>query len=724
MATLKNALRASVPLMLAASVLAAGPAQAAPAPTQASCKLASGIKHIVEIQFDNVHFRRDNPNVPSDLEQIPNLLNFMEGSGTLLANHHAPLISHTADDIITTLTGVYGEKHGQPVANSYGYFRADGSVGFSASFSYWTDVAPDGLPQMVDQSGQTAPAPWVAFTRAGCDVGGFSTANIEFENVSSDVNNVFGPNSPQAQEAKSNFNKAVADFEGIAVHCAKNSPLCASGNTDALPQEPGGYTGFNALFGNVSVAPAINHGQPSVNDLDGNVIGDSHGNPGFPGFDPSASQTLGYVATMLEAGIPVVYAYIEDAHDNHFTGSGSYGPGETGYVQQLAAFNEAFGKFFARLAGDGITKDNTLFVITADENDHFAGKAGAPAGCDGIHTPCTYVRLPAGCDGDFTPCATTNLGEVDIDLRSLLLTEFPSTTPPAFSVHSDDAPTVYIAGQPHPADTVTRGLERQMAALQGYDPIQNGNIPVMRAMADPVEMALLHMVTADPARTPTFTYFADPDFFLTAGSKSTACTSVAACSSEQPGFNWNHGDFQEQITRTWLGLVGPGVRNLGEYNELFSDHTDTRPTVLELAGLSDDYAHDGRVLFEVLHNDALPLAARQDGETLERLAAAYKAINAPRGQLGRKSLKISTQAITGDDATYASLESTLAEITTERNTLAARMIAILEGAEFSGQPVKEAEAEQLIAQADALLVKVDLLAEGSQFSGEDLLASH
>jgi len=41
---------------------------------------------------------------------------------------------------------------------------------------------------------------------------------------------------------------------------------------------------------------------------------------------------------------------------------------------------------FSRLAEDGITKNNTLFVI-----NHFAGAAPAPAGCDGIHTPCTYL---------------------------------------------------------------------------------------------------------------------------------------------------------------------------------------------------------------------------------------------------------------------------------------------------------------------------------------------
>ena len=42
----------------------------------AQCQLNSPsgkIKHVVYVEFDNVHFTRDNPNVPSDLEQMPNL---------------------------------------------------------------------------------------------------------------------------------------------------------------------------------------------------------------------------------------------------------------------------------------------------------------------------------------------------------------------------------------------------------------------------------------------------------------------------------------------------------------------------------------------------------------------------------------------------------------------------------------------------------------------------
>ena len=37
------------------------------------CKLGNGIQHVIDIVFDNVHFNRDNPNVLSDLEQMPAL---------------------------------------------------------------------------------------------------------------------------------------------------------------------------------------------------------------------------------------------------------------------------------------------------------------------------------------------------------------------------------------------------------------------------------------------------------------------------------------------------------------------------------------------------------------------------------------------------------------------------------------------------------------------------
>jgi len=685
------------------------PANAAGAASSAECRLGipdHPLKHIVYLQFDNVHLRRDNPNVPSDLEQMPNLLDFLENNGTLLTNHHTPLISHTAVDIVTSLTGTYGDKFGFSIGNEFGLFQ-NGVASFPLSFAYWTDVVADGLPQMVDRRGKTHPAPWVPFTRAGCDVGAFSIANIEFENVTSDINNVFGPGSDEAKEAQQNPAKAMADFEGIIVHCAQNSPLCAKhGAKDILLDEPGGYEGFKALYGNANVQPQISPAGP-VRDLDGTVIDDGNGNVGFTGFSPLASQSLGYTATMLEAGVQVVYLYIADVHDNQAQSiSGvdpnivsTFGPGEEGYVKQLAAYNTAFGKFFDRLAKDGITKDNTLFVITADENDHFAGGPPSPANCDGIHTPCTYAEI----------------GEIDGDLSLIFATEFGDTTP--FNVHFDDAPTFYINGNPGQMAAVTRKLERESGKLLGFDILDGpngGTNHITQALADHAEQDLLHMITFDPNRTPNFILFANPDYFLLSfGDTSPVCTpstNAASCFAEEgpSGFAWNHGDFQNDITHTWLGVVGPGVKHKGRFGELFTDHTDIRPTILSVAHLKDDYSHDGRTVFEILDRGILPDAVEDHEHLLSRLAEAYKQINAPRGLLGRKTLTgISTKAIESDDAAYAVLDEKIRDITAKRNEIAGAMLTLLEGAVFDGRPFDTQQAEHLIAEADELLVSVD-----------------
>ena len=225
----------------------------------------------------------------------------------------------------------------------------------------------------------------------------------------------------------------------------------------------------------------------------------------------------------------------------------------------------------------------------------------------------------------------------------------------------------------------------------------------MRAMADPVEMKLLHMITADPFRTPTFTYFADPAYFLFAGAPN--CT--AACISQQFGFAWNHGDFQPEIVNTWLGLVGPGVRHLGTTGTIWSDHTDIRPTMLALTGLHDDYASDGRVLIEALNGDGLARSLRQNRELFVSLAKAYKQINAPVGQLGLSTLARSTQALQGDDATYTTIENELIALNSQRDAIAGQMIALLNGAAFNGTAIKEKQARNLIQQAEKLLGQTD-----------------
>ena len=115
-------------------------------------------------------------------------------------------------------------------------------------------------------------------------------------------------------------------------------------------------------------------------------VTDAAGNCGFPGFDGMvAANSLGYVEQMQEAGVPVTYAYISDVHDFHTfnaasdsVSSAATGPGDAQHEAQLAAYNTAFGDFFSNLAAHGINKSNTLFIVTVDEGDHFAGGIGTP----------------------------------------------------------------------------------------------------------------------------------------------------------------------------------------------------------------------------------------------------------------------------------------------------------------------------------------------------------
>ena len=678
-----------------------GSLQAAAADPTCQLNSANGnIKHVIYIQFDNTHFRRDNANVPSDLEQMPHLLNFIRGNGTLMTNDHTVLISHTATGILSSLTGVYPDRMGQPVSNSYRYFSGAGSH-TGVSFAYWTAPlfdpagnATDTTPTMINENGKIAPAPWVPYTRAGCDFGAVATANTILENTAIDIPTVFGANSPEAAEVAVNPRQAFADFVGIGVHCTQGSALCSAANhgrPDLLPDEPGGYTGFNGLFGAKYVDPQISPNGP-MTDLNGNVIQDASGHIGFPGFDGmEATVSLSWVAHMQEAGIPVTYAYISDAHDGHGTAGNihfAYGPGEAGYVQQLKDYDLAFQRFFDRLAVDGINKSNTLFVFTVDEGDHFVGDAPTPAGCDGVTTPCTYNRV----------------GEINADLRRMVRTQFGDTT--AFSVHSDDAPTVYINGNLAQTDPVTRNLERETAKLNWLNPytgqVENN---IMVAQADRTEMKTLHMVTADPLRTPTYTPFADPNwfFFATGGG---ACATPADCASiparTSQSFAWNHGDIQDEIASTWVGYVGPGVKSGDDFTG-WTDHTDVRPTMLSVLGLHDDYVGDGRPVSQVLDAGSVP-ATLQSSDAVA-LGDMLKRLDAPFGELGMNTLRASTVALASDtthDNRYTTIEKSIASLTDQRNQVVDAIKAQLAGAEV-GTAIDHTAASDLLDRAQGLL---------------------
>ena len=695
--------------LAASTASAASAASAASGP--ASCALGangSAIKHVIYIQFDNVHYTRDQPNVPSDLEQMPNLLNFITGNGTLISHEHTPLIAHTADDIVTSETGLYGSDQGVPIANEYNYYTPSGSTDTAGSFAYWTDPivdydtttsAPTGDSDytLITGQGKNTPAPWVPYTRAGCNFGSVAAADTELENTLPDIPLVYGANSPEAKEAENPklANKAEADFMGLSVHCARGSAICGSargGVADLLPDEPGGYSGYSALFGNKFIQPVISPSGP-VRDLNGNIIKDPTGDVGFPGYDGLIGPVgLAYTLDMQTHGIPVTFTYLSDVHDNWATGAGM-GSGTPAYESQLRQENAAFGTFFKDLAAAGITKANTLFVITADEGDHFVGSSPTPANCNGVTITCSYSKV----------------GEVDGNLTGMLAAK-GVTTP--FDVGADSAPIIYVHGQPARTAAPVRAMERAAAGLTADDLATGRTVPLTKYLADPVEMNILHMVTGDQKRTGTFALFANPDFWLSSGPAK--CGS--SCVSEPGGQDaWNHGDVAPEINTTWLGLVGPGVAAMGVNNAIWSDHTDIQPTMMALLGLKDDYTPDGVVLGDVIEPTALPPAMLSNYPTLTKLGHVYTQLDAAVGQFGLATLTASTRALASDssgDSVYTSIENRLAALGSARDALAAQMQTLLTGAEFGGTPISAKTAKGLIAQGNALLAQADTLANG------------
>ena len=738
-----------------------------------SCHLAHGIKHIVQIAWDNIHYYRDNPNVPSDLQMMPNLLNFIEGNGTMLTNSHTPLIAHTGDDLLTTATGLYGDRHGDPIANSYRSYNADGTTSSSSVFTYWTGAIPNGTaagrdtnPNLVYSPVPPAtashpvapdtvtPAPWVPYTKAGCNFGEVATQNTDLENVTPDIANLFGPNSPEAQQLAADpdsFKDAeAADYEGIAVHCARHNAFCSGakavkfGQTtptstevpDLLPQQPGGYSGFDELLGHRYIAPQIGAGTPSLTrhgfpvtnsagnlvDLDGNEIDGAFltSHPGFPGFGPiNAAQTLAYGADMLESGVPVVQLYMADIHgDESITGlSGpgqpcfqapaALGSGSACYVAQAQYYNNAFGTFFNRLAADGITAKNTLFVLSSDEGDHEAGAnvgraiQPTPAGCDGATvsgdtvTPDVLCTYPAGSFGELAGNMTG------------LLTAAGNTTP--FALENDTAPEFYATGNPGPDTPAVRSLEHLTAGLTNNNPYTGTNQTIANFLADPTEEAILHMVNADPARTPTFAMFAKPDYFLST-SNVTNCGST--CVTQNNGFAWDHGDYAAEIDTNFIGLAGPGVRHLGldgnepgdgpnsagpdsGQTEVFQTHlkgpwtdeADIRPTMLYLAGLKDHYIHDGRVITQVVADPNRAL--RSPGVTF--LGECYKQLNSSVGKFGAFTLAADTAAVessSAGDATFLRTDTALRGLEVARDRLAIRIKDALDRAAFGDHRIR------------------------------------
>ncbi len=704
----------------------------------ASCQMGNGIQHVIEITFDNVHFNRDNPNVLSDLEQMPALENFITGNGTLLSNNHTPLIAHTADDTITNYSGLYGDRQGLGITNTYETYTGS-AIASSSAFAYWTAASADSFPNQpysatvpaTDPTSATPPAPWVPFTRAGCNVGEVATSNSTLENLSPDISNVFGPSSPEQAQLTADTSQykdqETNDYVGLGVHCAQGSSFCANaqavkyGQTtpspaavaDQLPSEPGGYTGYQALYGHKYLQPvlagAANSGGNRVIGSDSFPVTDAAGNltdlggheldgqysdasgPGFPGYGPiTASQSLSYVADMQETGVPVTYAYISDVHEVKAGDAGpcspasTYkgnpdvgypdGPGDNCYYQTTAAYNQAFQTFFQRLADDGINKSNTLFVFAADEGDHFSGanvgRSSQPS-CTGTPGTTSYI----------CSYASGQIGEQEVAVHGLLSNQQSDS---ASFYNEPQGNAVYMSGNPSPTSSATRQLERDFGNASANDSYDGQVEKVVNYEADPTVEQLLHFTNADPNRTPTFTVFPKADFYLTAGLTDAAagfsCSSgvnasnaATKCSSVYSKYAWNHGYYAPEIDNTWLGLVGPGVANKGIDGSgpaagPSSAGTDNSAPILDTAipntGTWADHTDIRPTIMaltglkddytedgRVLTEDLTITPGQTADPEFQPLAVCYKQLNSSVGQFGTDVLEADTTALESGSTT-------------------------------------------------------------------------
>ena len=104
-----------------------------------------------------------------------------------------------------------------------------------------------------------------------------------------------------------------------------------------------------------------------------------------------------------------------------------------------------------------------------------------------------------------------------------------------------------------------------------------------------------------------------------------------------------------------------------------------------------------------MSDTVLPPASSGHRTSFARLAGIYKAINAPLGALGVKTLEDATAAIEGGNGAYLAFQAQLKAVTGERNTIAGHMIQMMEGAEFTDLPFNDVAAQMQATSGQSVL---------------------
>jgi arylsulfatase A-like enzyme len=268
--------------------------------------------HVVIVGFDNYHW--------SDIQRaMPNLAGFIQKGAWTGTTHHPSLPTRTAPGFASIASGQYPDRHGA-ILNSFQAPAGTPRVGFA----YWENLAKLQPPPFLTEP------PWVAFNKAGYDVGAIGFQGLVMENKAE----------AQGYLGRTLTDEQLDQYWGVALH------------------KKDGSTAFGTLE-----IPVLKELVPS---------GWLNGWAGPP--LKSAAITLPMATALLRSGVDVLFVYVENTHQRCVgsTAASCFGNLTDGsFDDLLKSDDDAFGQWFADLARAGVTTANTLFVFTTDEGDRY-----------------------------------------------------------------------------------------------------------------------------------------------------------------------------------------------------------------------------------------------------------------------------------------------------------------------------------------------------------------
>ena len=541
----------------------------------------------------------------------------------------------------------------------------------SSSFKYWTDLTDDVNTPPTDanyrndqrEAAKNAPAPWVPFTRAGCDVG---RDRAREHRAREHRHRPDRRHDQGLRHRLARVERGRRVERGPGRHAARTSrrpTSSASASTAHRPRRVCGATrtprrtrcptsraatpASRALFGAKYVNPVISRRRaPMRQRTPRKATPDQRpvGHRGFPGFDGMfATTTLslrradagvrdpGHVR--LHLGRPRPARRLPGASTSRTR------PARPATSSSCTTTTSPSSQFFDRLAADGINKSNTLFVFTVDEGDHFAGSQPEQPGCDGV-TVAVRLRHEPGRRDQRQPAAACSR-------RSTATTRRSPSTPTMRRTSTS-------TGNPARTDRGRRGTS------SGRWPAAAGLNPYTGADADDIMVALADQVEDEDAAHGHRRSAADADLhavrrsglvLLRSRRRATTCATHAACASipraDEPELRVEPRRHPGRDRhRPGPATSGRASRTSATTDSVWTDHTDHRPTHADAArpeGRLPDRRPGGRR--EIADENALPVSLRVHHPSVEQLAASYKQLMASFGTFSMDTLTASTHAL-------------------------------------------------------------------------------